>query len=41
MDRLLLELEKIKKCQFSGSEIVVSEVSRENRAIFDDFNLCA
>ena len=41
VDRLLLELEKNKKCQLSNSEIVVSEVSRKNRANIDDFNLCA
>jgi transposase len=41
VDKMLLELEKIKKYQLENGEIIVSEVTKKNRAILEAFNLCA
>ena len=41
VEKMLLELEKIKKFQLENGEIIVSEVTKKNRAILETFNLCA
>jgi hypothetical protein len=41
VEKMLLELEKIKKYQLENGEIMVSEVTKKNRAILEAFNLCA
>jgi len=41
VEKMLLELEKIKKFQLENGEIIVSEVTKKNRAILEAFNLCA
>jgi len=40
-EKMLLELEKIKKDQLENGENMVSEITKKNRAIFEAFNLCA
>jgi transposase len=41
VEKMLLELEKIKKYQLENGEIMVSEVTKKNRVILEAFNLCA
>jgi transposase len=41
VEKLLLELEKIKMFELSQGEILLSEVSKKNREILDQLNLCA
>ena len=41
VDMMFLGLEKIKKYQLENGEIMVSEVTKKNRAILEVFNLCA
>jgi len=41
VEKMLLELEKIKKYQLENGEIIVSEVTKKNRTILEAFNLCA
>ncbi|WP_292392267.1 IS1634 family transposase [Methanoculleus sp. UBA303] len=41
VQKLLLELEKIKVVELSSGEMMVSEVSKKNRTILEAFDLCA
>jgi len=41
VEKLLLELEKIKLFELSQGETLLSEVSKKNREILDQLNLCA
>ena len=41
VEKLLLELEKIKLFELSQGEIMQSEVSKKNREILEVLNLCA
>jgi hypothetical protein len=41
VEKLLLELEKIKLFELSQGEIILSEVSKKNREILEALNLCA
>ncbi len=41
VEKLLLELEKIKLFKLSQREIMQSEVSKKNREILEALNLCA
>jgi transposase len=41
VEKMFLELEKIKKYQLENGEIMVSEVTKKNRTILEAFNLCA
>ena len=41
VEKLLLELEKIKIFELSQGETLVSEISKKNRTILEAFNLCA
>jgi hypothetical protein len=40
VEKMFLDLEKIKKFQLEKGEIIVSEVTKKNRAILEAFNLC-
>jgi len=35
VQKLLLELEQVKKCELANGEIIVSEISKRNRTILD------
>ena len=41
VEKLLLELEKIKLFELSNGETLVSEISKKNRTILEAFSLCA
>lgn len=41
LDNLLLELSKIKKIQLVNGKIIVSEISKKQRAILEALHLCA
>lgn len=41
VEKLLLELEKIKLFELSSGEVMLSEVSKKNREILKAFNICA
>jgi len=41
VEKLLLELEKIKKIQLANGDIVVTEVTKKQNDILKKLNLCA
>jgi transposase len=41
VQKLLLELEKVKKCELANGEIIISEISKRNRTILDALKICA
>jgi len=41
LEKLLLELEKIKKIELRNGEIILSEVTKKCRNILDKLGLCA
>lgn len=41
VQKLLLELEKVKKCELANGEIIVSEISKRNRTLLDALKIYA
>ena len=41
LEKLLLELEKIKKLKLPNGEIITTEITKKQREILDKLNLCA